>query len=384
MIGDHRPMQPRPRVLAVAQSAEVGGAELALMRIGERLPGLGFDVELSFPGPARIPAGGRACASIAAGDRAPHRLRIGGLHPGAWPRAVGAWPRARRLAGHFDIVLLNGIVTQRLAPAMTSTTLVPYIHELSDSPPRAWRSQRFWSAAPVVLCACDAVAQRCHAFGAPLDRLRTVYAPVEAVDPAPRPEWADGPVVGFVGRIQESKGVLDLVQAMRDVDARLVVVGDGTGQYADRVRAEAGVVFTGQVQDARALMPWFDVLAVPSYREAFGTVAAEALAAGTPVVATRSGGIEEYVTPGRNGELVMPGDVEGLAAAIRRVLERAPSMADAAREDATHFRTDVVAANVADALGEALAARRGAGAGASAAGASPSGASAPGEPAGPS
>jgi glycosyltransferase involved in cell wall biosynthesis len=127
----------------------------------------------------------------------------------------------------------------------------------------------------------------------------------------------------------------------------------------DDVRREAGerVTFTGAVEDARSLMPWFDVLAVPSHREAFGTVAAEALAAVTPVVATRSGGIEEYVVPGRNGELVMPGDVAGLTEAIHSVLPRAASMADAARVDAARFRTDVVAASIADALNEALTRR---------------------------
>jgi glycosyltransferase involved in cell wall biosynthesis len=144
---------------------------------------------------------------------------------------------------------------------------------------------------------------------------------------------------------------------MRGVEARLVIVGDGSGDYADEVRNAPGVTCIGHVEDARALMPWFDVLAVPSYGEAFGTVAAEALAAGTPVVASRGGGIEEYVVPGRSGELVMPGDVEGLTAAIRRVLANAPALADAAREDAARFRTDAVAAAVADALHEALARR---------------------------
>src|SRR4051794_34828732 len=108
MIRDHRPMQPRPRVLAVAQSADPGGAERALMRIAERLPELGFDVELTSR------EGG-----------AQHRLPVGGVEVGAWPRAVATWPRARRLARKFDVVLLNGIVPQRLAPAMNEATLVP-------------------------------------------------------------------------------------------------------------------------------------------------------------------------------------------------------------------------------------------------------------------
>src|SRR3954453_6840954 len=98
MIRDHRPMQPRPRVLAVAQSADLGGAELALMRVAERLPELGFDIEIASPGPGFA-----------------HRLATGTLAPGGWPRALAAWPRAHRLARRFELVLLNGIVTQRLA-----------------------------------------------------------------------------------------------------------------------------------------------------------------------------------------------------------------------------------------------------------------------------
>src|SRR3954452_25098281 len=112
MIRDHRPMQPRPRVLAVAQSAEPGGAERALTRIAERLPDLGFDLELASPG--------------AGGD---HRLAVGGLAVGAWPTAVAAWPRARRLSRRFDLVVLNGIVTQRLAPAVGSGPVVAHIPE---------------------------------------------------------------------------------------------------------------------------------------------------------------------------------------------------------------------------------------------------------------
>lgn len=335
-------MQPRARVLAVAQSASAGGAELALRRIAARLPALGFDVEIAAPGGA-----------------ADHRLNVGGLSAGAWPRALLSWPRARRLADGFDAVLLNGMVTQRLAPAVTGTTVVPYIHEIAERAPRAWRLQRYWSSAPLVLCACAAVAQRCRALGAPGERLRVVYAPVEAAEPALRPDWADGPVVGFVGRIEPHKGVLDLVRAMRDVDAALVVVGEGAGSYADVVRREGSgrVIFAGAVADARPLMKWFDVLAVPSYREAFGTVAAEALAAGTPVVATRGGGIEEYVVPGQNGELVMPGDVPALARAVRELLPRARSMSEAARSSVARFDADLVAGDVADALRDAIAQR---------------------------
>jgi glycosyltransferase involved in cell wall biosynthesis len=175
-----------------------------------------------------------------------------------------------------------------------------------------------------------------------------------------------------VGRIEPRKGTLDLLEAARSLlerrpRARLVIVGaDELGasrDYEKRVRAAAAelgerVLLTGAAAEAARLMPWFDVLAVPSRVEPFGTVAAEALAAGTPVVATDSGGMREYVVDGVCGALVPPGDPPALAAALQRVLDGAGQMEGAAREAAAPFAAERVADSVAAALGEALAAGR--------------------------
>lgn len=327
----------RARVVAVPQSAGAGGAELALARLARELPAHGFDVEI---------AGG---------------LALGGLEAGGWPRSVLAWPRARRLSRSADLVWLNGLVAQRIAPALGDRPIVPYVHDFPAFTPRPWRSERFWRRAPVVLCNSRAVAERAASLGAPAERLRVVHAPVDPPAPAPRPEWADGrPVVGFAGRIEPRKGVLDLVRAAREVDARFVIAGgDDFGTeagYARAVRAEAGdnVVFLGRVENAAGLMGWFDVVALPSREEPFGLAAAEALAAGTPVVATRCGGPEEFVVPGVNGELVPAADPTALAAALSATLPRAAEMAAAARESAARFATARVAADVAAAFREAL------------------------------
>jgi glycosyltransferase involved in cell wall biosynthesis len=232
------------------------------------------------------------------------------------------------------------------------------------------------------------VARAAAAAGAPEPRLRTVPVPVDPADPAPRPAWADGrPVVGFVGRVEPRKGVLDLLHAMPRVaeqvdDVRLVIVrgpalepaphrrtvrrraqgasagADSSGEYERRVAEAAAalgdrVVLTGPVADARALMPWFDVLCVPSLAEPFGTVAAEALAAGTPAVVTDSGGMPEYVVPGRNGEVVPPGDPEQLATALARILPRAGELREASRESVARFRTPRAAREMAALLREA-------------------------------
>jgi glycosyltransferase involved in cell wall biosynthesis len=83
-----------------------------------------------------------------------------------------------------------------------------------------------------------------------------------------------------------------------------------------------------------------DVLVLPSRREPFGTVLSEAMAVGTPVVATRVDGLPEVVQDGVTGALVPPGDVDALAAAVLRVLARREEMGAAAREAARRFHTD--------------------------------------------
>ena len=357
------------RLLAIAQTAEPGGAERALLRTVPGLRERGYEIDLT------VPAHGRLEDEAEALGIRTWQLPVGGLGAGTWPRALASIPAARlvRRAVRPDIVYFNGTVAQRLAPAFGRATLVPHVHDLLDFRPRPWRSRRFWRRAPVVLCDSDAVARRAAALGAPPARLRTVYCPVEALPAVPRPVWAGaGAVVGFVGRIEPRKGVLDLLRALAILrrtrpDARLVLVGDddlGASATYRRDVAEGvttlgpAVVALGRVEDARPLMPWFDVMCVPSHAEPFGTVAAEALAAGVPVVATRSGGMEEYVSAERNGALVPVGDPTALAAALAATLERAPQLARAAREDAARFSSERVASAVADALDEALEARR--------------------------
>jgi glycosyltransferase involved in cell wall biosynthesis len=285
---------------------------------------------------------------------------------------VLAWPRARSLVREIqpDVVWLNGIVPQRLVPALRGVPALLYLHDLVGTS-RAWRRERFWNTVRVVACASDAVARRAAAGGAPADRVRTLFAPVEATAPASRPDWSDGrPVIGFVGRLEPRKGVLDLLAAMEDLaeripDARLVIVRGPSIERDDKTyeqmalsrarRFHPRVVVMGPVPDARALMPWFDVLCVPSLIEPFGTVAAEALAAGTPAVVTDSGGMPEYVVPGENGDVVPPGDPSALAAALVRTLARASAMGDAARGSAERFATARVAAEMAALLREAAA-----------------------------
>ncbi len=136
----------------------------------------------------------------------------------------------------------------------------------------------------------------------------------------------------FAGRGVAPKGVAVLIRAAREVDAELVICGDGwrlgemrelaasTG-VADRVR------FTGWVtpqQLARELRE-ASVVAMPSvWPEPFGLGGIEAFEAARPVVASLTGGIRDWLQDGVNGLAVKPGDPRGLARALNELLDDPP------------------------------------------------------------
>jgi glycosyltransferase involved in cell wall biosynthesis len=335
------------RLLAVTQSARPGGAETTVLRLLRELERRGWSVALSAPGP------GPLAAEAAARGWPFHRLAVGGLARRAGAPALASWPRARSLARRFDVIYLNGTVAGRLLPALRGTGVrtALSVHDVVERIPRMWR----W--ADPILAASDAVARSL----APLPAT-VVFAPVDLDPPAIAPPWpmldGAGPVVGFVGRIERRKAPLDLVRAAPRIraavpGARVVLVGDdpygSDPAYVaevERAAAAAGVERCGWVDNAPGAMRHLDVLVLPSRREPFGTVLAEAMAVGTPVVATRVDGLPEVVEDGVTGALVAPGDPDALAAAVVRVLARRDELGATARERARRFASDAYADRV--------------------------------------
>jgi len=329
------------RLLAVCQVDRPGGPEIGLLRLARRLAARGWEISLTSPSGVPLADAGFPW----------HALEVGGLAHGAGARAVASWPRARRLSRDHDVTYLNGTVAGRLLPALVGRRrTVLHVHDLVRRVPRHWHG------ADLVFANSRAAAEQLD----PLD-VHVVGVPVEldAPDaPAPWPIDGGGPVVGFVGRIEPRKGPLDLVEAVPRIRAvrpgvRVVLVGDdpytSDSQYAARVREAKGVEHVGWVEDGAAIMRHLDVLVVPSREEPSGVVLGEAMAAGTPVVATRVDGLAEVVDDGVTGALVPPGDVPALADAVIRVLDRRDEMGAAAREAARRFSADAYADTV-DAL----------------------------------
>jgi glycosyltransferase involved in cell wall biosynthesis len=278
------------------------------------------------------------------------RLDVGGLGHGEGARAVGSWPRALRLAQRFDVVYLNSTVCGRLLPALRGARSVLHVHDIVDRVPRHWAS------ADVVLADSQAVADRLDGLDA-----HVVYCPIELDPPLVDPPWQRagvaprGPVIGFVGRIEPRKGVLDLIAAVPAIrtgapGAQVVIVGDDPWgafpEYLAEVRAAQNVIHVPWQENAAGLMRHLDVLVAPSHQEPFGTVLSEAMAVGTPVVATRVGGLAEVVDDGVTGLLVEPGDPDALAAAVLEVLDRREAMGAAARQAARRFGADAYADRV--------------------------------------
>jgi glycosyltransferase involved in cell wall biosynthesis len=155
----------------------------------------------------------------------------------------------------------------------------------------------------------------------------------------------------FAGRLVRPKGVDVLLRAARDVDAEFVICGSGKRldalrRLAARTGVQERIRFAGWLdpeQLARELAE-ASVVAVPSlWPEPFGLVGIEAYAAGRPVVASATGGVEDWLDHGRTGLSVPAGDVRALATALSELLddpERQQAMGEAGRRTVSERFTE--------------------------------------------
>jgi L-malate glycosyltransferase len=154
-------------------------------------------------------------------------------------------------------------------------------------------------------------------------------------------------VVGTVARLSREKGIDILLEAFALVHkaiphAHLLIVGDGnqlTGlqSLARQLGIDHAITWTGRLpwEEAMGCLGLMDVVAMPSRFEGFGLTAAEAMACGKPVIASRVGGLAEVMQDGVTGVLVPSEDSLTLATALVALLEdkeRREKIGDAARK----------------------------------------------------
>lgn len=161
------------------------------------------------------------------------------------------------------------------------------------------------------------------------------------------------PVIGYVGRWTDDKGVQQLLSAgrlltARGVEHRVLVVGGAEGKARGSKYAPPGseVIFTGHVSDPEAYYGLMSVLCLPTLREGFPNVVLEAAASRLATVTTDATGARDSVVHEVTGLIVEQSNVNALADALQRLIESpelAERLADAAFEHVSeHFARDRV------------------------------------------
>jgi glycosyltransferase involved in cell wall biosynthesis len=293
------------------------------------------------------------------------------LRAAAWvaaPMALAAgWFKAWRVATKRRATVMHGhwVIPGGVMAAMAARDL-PLVVSLHGSDVFVAErnamigrvARRTFQRAGAVTACSDDLHHRALALGADTGSTMTVpygvdthrFAPDAARRAAVRRDFdiGDAPLVFTAGRLVSKKGFEYLIDATRLLQERMPgvrVAIAGEGDLADALRTRAHglpvMLLGNQSQDAIAgLVAAADVVAVPSVRDDAGNVdglpnfALEALASGTPVVASRAGGLPQAITDQENGRLVAERDVAGLAEAIADIWtrpDRGRALGDAAR-----------------------------------------------------
>lgn len=237
-----------------------------------------------------------------------------------------------------------------------------------------WLANR---ADALVTCSAAMRAEAAHLFEVPAEDIAVIHNGIEprswrvpaAKVAAARKSHAPGgaPMLFFFGRLEWEKGVQDLVTALPRIrrshpGTRLVVAGRGRHEptlleHARKLRVRRAVDFVGHLSDRElaAALAATDVVVLPSRYEPFGIVALETAAAGAPLVASTAGGLGEVVLHEQTGLSFAPGDIDGLASAVREVLDDPAAARRRARAAKARLSTDFDWHEIAAATGEVYA-----------------------------
>lgn len=284
--------------------------------------------------------------------------------PSFWYSLRTRFPAIERQIGGFDIFHSEGVSDLCLGKRTVHRPRVLTVHHLASNTVKTLRPSVYQrikgigseiGLTPLLESVCIKRADRLIAVSqytrdsiitthrVPKSRIDVIYHGInqeeykfpeeEQRDFKAKMGFGSDPVVLFVGRLEERKGVDILLKAFsmvpRQTRARLVLAGSGDpSPYASQA-GELGitdsVTFLGFVEarNLRLLYSTCDLFVLPSRLEGLGMAIQEAMAAGKPVVATRAGGMPEIVKSGENGLLVDPVNAGQLAEAMAALLQNA-------------------------------------------------------------
>ncbi len=353
--------------LAALGGKETGGMNVYVRQTARELGGMGVHVDVftrsqnaTIPRIVELGPGARVI-HLPAGPEAPMPREA--LHRHLEQFAAGVEDFAREEGIRYDLIhshyWLSGVAGLRLRERW-GAPLVQMFHTLgrlknavAQTPAEMEPALRIAEEARIVAEADRIVAanvvERAHLvwyYGARTERIAVIPCGVDTdlfqpMDPAKAKDLLElppDPLLLYVGRLQPIKGLETLLEAMTMVPepACLLVVGGEQDEpesgHGAALRARVAALGLERrvrflrAQPQRRLRLFYaaaEATIVPSYYESFGMVALEAMACGSPVVASRVGGLTTTVQEGMTGRLVPEGDPAALAAAITPLLESA-------------------------------------------------------------
>lgn len=209
---------------------------------------------------------------------------------------------------------LQIVITRHILVPLKSTVLHRWLYRKTDK----------------VIAVSQAVKKMITVF--PPEKLAVVYNGIDTEKFAAAPMGtlrkelglsATTKIVGMVGRVHPSKGYLTFLRSIPEIlsqhpDMVFVIVGGGDSSQLKMMTSD--VLFLGERNNIPEIMKDMNVFVMASRNEPFGLVTVEAMASGTPVVATNTGGTVEIITDGETGLLFPPDDPKKLAQSVIKVL----------------------------------------------------------------
>lgn len=363
--------------LAALGGKETGGMNVYVRETARELGRMGAHVDVftrsQNPAIPRIVEmlDGVRVIHLPAGPQAPMPRETVHRHLAEFVDGVEAHRRAEGL--EYDLMhahyWLSGVAGLKLRQAWGGPPLVQMFHTLgrlknavAQAPAEIEPELRIAEEGRIIRQADRVVAsnvvERAHLvwyYGARADRIVVIpcgvdtelFQPMGQASAKDLLELSPDPLLLYVGRLQPIKGLQTLLEAMALLagNTSLLIVGGDQDEpddgHAARLRRRVAALGLGQrvrflgAQPQRRLRLFYaaaHATVMPSYYESFGMVALEAMACGSPVVASRVGGLATTVRDGLTGYLVTEGDPAALAYRLGQILTDAARRARLGRE----------------------------------------------------